>query len=317
MLQYFLYCGVFCFFISQSETKFYNIILDYAEKICKDEDQIGFFSIIMNQIMTTATQQLLDLLSLTPVKAQRFMGQSVRLFGKRVFGGQILAQAIMAAAQSCDRPVNSLHAYFIRPGDSDFPIEYEVTCLRDGQKFSLRQIHAYQHGQLIFTALISMSIEYAEFDYQATVPPYPAQPPQLRHQYATAFHLHIEPQAAQQTTDDVKDEYVEYAKTCQPLALEYDHQIYHQAILAYYSDYSLLNIALRQLDLDESDSNLMSASLDHSLYFHRDFRVDQWLRYQLHCPSAQHGRGLNQGTIWQNNQLVCSAIQESLIRLHK
>lgn len=266
----------------------------------------------MNQIIQTPTQQLIDLLALNPLTEQRFLGKSLALFGKRVFGGQILAQAIMAAAKTCDRPVNSLHAYFIRPGDSAFPIEYQVEILRDGQKFSLRQVHAYQHQQLIFTALISMSIEYADFDYQATVPAYPKQPSHIQQQYARRFHLHIEPHIATQPS-----EYIEYGKTYEPLNLEYDTPCYHQAILAYYSDYSLLNSALSQLDLNEHDTNIMSASLDHSLYFHRDFRVDQWLLYQLHCPTAQAGRGLNQGYIWQNNQLVCSAVQESLIRVHK
>ena len=258
------------------------------------------------------TQQLLNLLTLNQINDTHFLGKSIALFGQRVFGGQIVAQAIMAAAQTCTRPVNSLHAYFIRPGDSNFPIEYQVQILRDGQKFSLRQVHAYQHDQLIFTALISMSIEYADFNYQATIPPYPQQPPHIQQQYAKRFHLHIEPHLALQPT-----EHIEYGKTYDTLNPEYDTQFYHQAILAYYSDYSLLNSALQQLDLNEHDANLMSASLDHSLYFHRDFRVDEWMLYQLHCPTAQYGRGLNQGYIWQNQQLVCSAVQESLIRFHK
>lgn len=266
----------------------------------------------MNQIIQTPTQQLIHLLNIVSLDQTRFMGQSLGLFGKRVFGGQILAQAIMAAGKTCNRPVNSLHAYFIRPGDSNFPIEYQVQILRDGQKFSLRQVQAYQHEQLIFTALISMSIEYADFDYQATIPPYPQQPPHIQQQYAKRFHLHIEPHMALHPT-----EYIEYSKTYEALSPEYDTQLYHQAILAYYSDYSLLNSALQQLDLNEHDANLMSASLDHSLYFHRNFKVDEWMLYQLHCPTAQYGRGLNQGYIWQNQQLVCSAVQESLIRFHE
>ena len=181
----------------------------------------------MNQRILTPTQQLIQILNLSTLHPTRFLGQSVALFGTRVFGGQILAQAIMAAAKTCDRPVNSLHGYFIRPGHSDYPIEYQVTMLRDGQKFSLRQVHAYQEQQLIFSALISMSIEYGDFDSQVTAPAYPMQPKELKHQYAQHFHLQIEPQQS-----DPSLPYYEYAKTAQVLCPEYDSQLYHQAIAA-------------------------------------------------------------------------------------
>ena len=261
----------------------------------------------MNHPLHHPTDELIKLLTLNTVSPTCFIGESVALFGQRVFGGQILAQALMAAAQTCLRPVNSLHAYFIRPGDAHQPIEYEVTILRDGQKFSLRQVHAYQQQQLIFTALISLSIEASAINYQMPVPNLPMCPNgQLTSK--KRFHLQIE-----RLPQDQPAQYFEYAKTHNQLVgLPY---CYHQAIIAYYSDYSLLNVALNALNLDEHQDHLISASLDHSLYFHRECHADQWMLYQLYCPTAHAGRGLNQGYIWQNGQLICSSTQESLIRM--
>lgn len=265
----------------------------------------------MNQSLHLPTEQLIQLLQLGPVQPTTFVGQSLPLFGRRVFGGQILAQAMMAAAKTCNRPVHSLHGYFIRPGDSNFPIEYQVERLRDGQKFSLRQVQAYQHQQLIFSAMISMSIEYADFDTQHSAPAVQMQPTSCKSHSIPNFHLNI------QLLESRDPEYQqEYAKTYSPLTGKYDLPIYHQAIAAYYSDYSLLNSALNRLGLAEHDPALMTASLDHSMYFHREFRVDEWMLYQLHCPTAQFGRGLNQAELWQNNRLVCSTMQESVIRFH-
>lgn len=264
----------------------------------------------MNQPLYHPTDELIKLLTLEQQPNQRFIGQSLALFGQRVFGGQILAQALMAAAQTCSHPVNSLHAYFIRPGDSNHPIEYEVTTLRDGQKFSLRQVSAYQHQQLIFTALISLSIEASPVNYQMQAPDLPASPDAdlTSNQKPKRFHLQLH-----SVPQDQRAMRVEYAKTYTSLAeLPY---CYHQAIVAYYSDYSLLNVALNALNLYEHQEDLVSASLDHSLYFHRECRADEWMLYQLHCPSAHSGRGFNQGAIWQHGQLVCSSAQESLIRL--
>ena len=128
----------------------------------------------------------------------------------------------MAAAKTCNRPVHSLHGYFIRPSHSDFPIEYHVTTLRDGYKFSLRQVYAYQSERLIFSALISMSTESANFDFQCPPPPYLVLPPMLEQPSAIHFHLQIEPQSSHDKTA-----YYEYAKTYEVLTQQYDTQLYH------------------------------------------------------------------------------------------
>lgn len=284
--------------------------------------------------MTTLTQDLVELLTLEKLEHGLFRGQSKNLVGKRVFGGQVLGQALRAASYTTDRPAHSLHAYFLFAGDIHAPIIYQVEKLRDGKSFLSRNVKAIQHGRVIFQAMISFANQEDGLDYQIIAPDYLA-PEQLQNEeqlkqsmlkfvpenLRTAFlrrrHVEITPVNPTNPFDPQADEpwQAHYMRTWEQVEPEHDEIALHQAIVAYCSDYTLMTTALRPHGISYLSPQIQCASLDHVIYFHKPVRADQWFLHDMHATQSASSRGLSFGRIWQNGQLVASTVQEGLIRL--
>ncbi|HEY0266809.1 MAG TPA: acyl-CoA thioesterase II [Rhizomicrobium sp.] len=282
-----------------------------------------------------ALARLLVLLDLETLEENVFRGTSPPERIQRVFGGQVLAQALVAATRTVDpaRFCHSFHAYFLRPGDPKVPILYEVDRSRDGASFSVRRVVAIQHGVQIFVLAASFQKAEQGFDHQARMPVVP--PPEaledeqdllLRRSdlppsflnwvgserpFETRSVLGRGPASpsgdrpARPALDHI------WLKTRGPLP---DDPALHRALLAFVSDVSLLDTAL--LPHGKSIfSDVQVASLDHAMWFHRPFRADEWLLYEQDAPSASGARGFNRGAIYtRDGLLVASVVQEGLIR---
>lgn len=286
--------------------------------------------------MNALTQELVELLSLERLEENIFRGQSRNLVGKRVFGGQVLGQALRAASYTTDRPAHSLHAYFLFGGDINAPIIYEVERLRDGKSFASRQVRAIQHGRTIFTAMISFAGPEEGLNYQISEPELPAPetlkneaelkqqimsfvPENVRASFMRDRHIEIrpiDPSNPYQPQPEAPN-YAHYLRTHDAIAPEVDDVSLHQAIAAFYSDFTLMTTALRPHGLSYLSPSLQCASIDHAMYFHKPFRVDEWMLYDMDATVSVNSRGLNFGRMWQNGELVCSTTQEGLIRLRE
>jgi len=282
--------------------------------------------------MNILTQDLLYLLELREIDSLIFQGNCTQVFGSHLFGGQLLAQSLVAAAKTTDRPAHSLHAYFIQAGRTDIPILYQVSHLQDGSSFSRREVKALQNGQLIFIALISFSYFEQGPEFQISPPVYPfpdSLQPEQHHKlqvieqvpdnyktiFIRPFQLEIKPtQFLDFKAESKSSSYAEYFRTYDKLTLKIDSVILHQAIMAYYSDYNLLSISLLNHGISYFDDKIKATSLDHIIFFHHDFRVDEWSLYDLSTHISSQARSLNYGKVWQNNKLVCSTVQECLLR---
>lgn len=264
-----------------------------------------------------------------------FIGPSQRQPHHRVFGGQVLAQSLMAAGRTLDlgpdappRPVHSLHAYFMRPGDDTEPIRFAVERMRDGRSFSTRRVHAIQKGRPI----LSMSASFQEaadgIEHEDPMPSVPGpegipglgdslagwdnpyaehvrnRPIELRHVQGNL----VLPSAERERTthQDV------WMRTVAPLPAD---PLVHACVLAYASDYSLLEPIMRAHGLGYADPRLRIASLDHAMWFHRPVRMDEWVLYDTESPSASGGRGLGLGRLYQEGRLVATAAQEGMVRI--
>ena len=286
--------------------------------------------------MNGLTQDLVDLLTLEKLEEHIFRGQSRNLVGKRVFGGQVLGQALRAASYTADRPVHSLHAYFLFGGDINAPIIYEVEKLRDGKSFLSRQVRAIQHGRTIFTAMISFAHPEEGLNYQISEPEYPAPeevkseaelkkmfvefvPENVRASFMRDRHIDIRPIDPSNPFQPQPEapSYAHYLRTHDQIAPEVDEISLHQAIAAFYSDFTLMTTALRPHGLSYLSPSLQCASIDHAMYFHKPFRVDEWMLYDMDATVSASSRGLNFGRMWQNGELVCSTTQEGLIRIRE
>ena len=286
--------------------------------------------------MNALTQELVELLSLEKIEENVYRGISRNLVGKRVFGGQVLGQALRAASYTTDRPAHSLHAYFLYGGDVNAPILYQVDRLRDGKSFVSRQVRAIQHGRTIFTAMISFAHPEEGLNYQISEPEYPAPeevkseaelkkmfvefvPENVRASFMRDRHIDIrpiEPSNPFQPQPEAPS-YAHYLRTHDRIAAEVDDTSLHQAIAAFYSDYTLMTTALRPHGLSYLSPSLQCASIDHAMYFHKPFRVDDWMLYDMDATVSASSRGLNFGRMWQNGELVCSTTQEGLIRIRE
>lgn len=279
----------------------------------------------------SALSRLLRLLDLEKVAENVFRGVSPAEPVQRVFGGQVLSQALVAAARTVDarRACHSFHAYFLRPGDPKVPILYEVDRSRDGASFSARRVVAVQHGVPIFTLAASFQRAETGFEHQAQMPVVPGPEsleddqqvllrdadlaPAMREwvgrerpfETRSVLGRGIGDRPARAALDHI------WLKTRGPLP---DDPVLHRALLAYVSDMSLLDTAL--LPHGKSIfSHVQVASLDHAMWFHRPFRADQWLLYVQDSPSASGARGFNRGAIYtRDGVLVASVAQEGLIR---
>lgn len=286
--------------------------------------------------MNALTQELVELLSLEKIEENVYRGISRNLVGKRVFGGQVLGQALRAASYTTDRPAHSLHAYFLYGGDVNAPILYQVDRLRDGKSFVSRQVRAIQHGRTIFTAMISFAYPEEGLNYQISEPEYPAPeqvksevelkktivefvPENVRASFMRDRHIDIRPIDPSNPFQPQPEapSYAHYLRTHDKIAPEIDEISLHQAIAAFYSDFTLMTTALRPHGLSYLSPSLQCASIDHAMYFHKPFRVDEWMLYDMEATVSASSRGLNFGRMWQNGELVCSTTQEGLIRIRE
>ena len=285
--------------------------------------------------MTQAlADELAELLSLERLEDNLFRGQSRDIGTRYVFGGQVLGQALSAAQQTVDpsRVAHSLHGYFLRAGDIESPIIYMVERLRDGHSFSSRRVLAIQHGQPILNGSISFQIEEAGFEHQSSMPEVPGpddlEPPQP----ISAGELAQLPEKTQRwLTRRGPFEFrpVYPRDELRPSKRPPFQQIWfrlsghvpgdallQRAMLAYASDFHLIGTATLPHGISYLSHDVQMASLDHALWFHRSFRVDDWLLYSCDSPSAQGARGLARGMIFsKDGQLVASTAQEGLIRV--
>lgn len=283
------------------------------------------------------TGSLLDLLDLSGADGAQtdedvFVGGSQQEPRRRVFGGQVLAQSLVAAARTVpeDRVMHSMHGYFLRPGDTEIPITFGVQRLRDGRSFSARRTHAYQNGTPILSMIASFQIPDEGVDHQETMPagiPDPETLPStaellkdFEHPIAKAWS-HRRPMDIRHVTEPVyftpAGERVAanavWMKTFGPMP---DGENLHRAALAFASDYTILEPVLRRHGLAWATPGMSIASLDHAMWWHRPVRVDQWLLYVQESPSASGARGLSTGRIFnRSGELVATVAQEGMVRV--
>ncbi|HWF17025.1 MAG TPA: acyl-CoA thioesterase II [Acidimicrobiales bacterium] len=280
--------------------------------------------------MTAALDALVALLDLEPIEVNIFRGVSPDEKRQRVFGGQVAGQALVAAGRTVERgDVHSLHAYFLRPGDTTVPILYEVDRIRDGRSFTTRRVVAIQHGRPIFNLSASFHVHEEGVDHQLPMPdaPDPESLPTYKERlapYAKQLGDWLDrPQPIDQRYVDnggglfrtgVSDPRQQvWIRADGRLA---DDQLLHACVVAYASDMSLLDSTILPHRVSWEDPRLMSASLDHAMWFHRPFRVDEWMLYDQESPSASGARGLARGSIFtRDGRLAVSVVQEGLVRL--
>lgn len=277
--------------------------------------------------------ELIELLQVEQLELNLFRGVSGDIGSRHVFGGQVLGQSLMAALRTVDptRQAHSLHAYFLRPGDKRAPIVYDVDRIRDGTSFTTRRVVAIQHGRPIFNMSASFQVREEGSSHQDPMPQVPQPegllteaehrerymprvPEHLRDAYQRDRPIEIRPITVIDPLEPgvlppVFDTWLK-AQSCLP-----DVPGLHQAMLAYASDFYLLSAALLPHDMSFFDPELHIASLDHAMWFHRDFRMDEWLLYATESPSASGARGLSRGKFYtRDGRLVASTVQEGLVR---
>jgi acyl-CoA thioesterase-2 len=281
--------------------------------------------------------ELVELLSLERLEDNLFRGQSRDIGTKYVFGGQVLGQALSAAQATMDtagepRDAHSLHAYFLRAGDIDAPIVYNVDRTRDGGSFSVRRVTAIQHGQPIFFLAASFQQHEDGAEHQLSMPEVPKpedlEPAQaLSPEQMAKLPSKVQRWLTRQGPFEFRHVYPrdELKPPKRPPFQQVwfrlservgDAPELHRALLAYASDFHLLGTATFPHGISYYQPDVQMASLDHALWFHRPFRADEWLLYSVDSPSAQGGRGLARGQIFdRSGRLVASSAQEGLIRV--
>lgn len=277
-------------------------------------------------------ERLIELLKLEPIGQLRYRGLSQDLGYPKVFGGQVIGQALSAAIQTLDsRLPHSLHSYFLRPGDASRPIEYEVEVVRDGRSFSVRRVIASQFGKPILAMTASFQKAEQGLEHQDSMPNVPG--PEVLEPELKLYRDHsgeIPPRVRDLFTAERPIEYriVEAQNPFRPrhgIAKRHmwirangslpDDPMVHQSILAYTTDYGFLETALMPHGISLMQPGLTIASLDHAIWFHRPFRLDDWLLYVADSPSASSARGFVRGEIFdRDGRLVASTAQEGLIR---
>lgn len=278
--------------------------------------------------------ELVELLRLERLEDNLFRGESRDIGTRYVFGGQVLGQALSAAQQTVDasRAAHSLHGYFLRAGDVEAPIIYQVDRARDGRSFSVRRVEAIQHGQPILNCAISFQVDESGFEHQSSMPEVPM-PEDLEPQASLPgeelARLPAKLQRWLSTDGPFEYRFVWPRDELHPskrppwqhiwfrLVDRIDASpVLHRALLAYASDYHLIGTALLPHGVSYLTPGLHLASLDHALWFHRPFRVDDWLLYACESPTAQGARGLVRGQMFdRTGKLVASTAQEGLLRL--
>jgi len=283
--------------------------------------------------MTTPVDDLLELLDLEPIEVNLFRGRSPQESWQRVFGGQVIGQALVAATRTVEKRIaHSLHAYFIRPGDPKIPILYEVDRARDGRSFTTRRVVAIQHGRPIFNMSVSFQVHEQGLDHQFPMPdvPMPEEleteqqlrekaadrlPAELAKRFARPRPIELRPVNPRDFLDPEAGEPLQYVWVKAIADLPDDIGL-HQCVLAYATDMTLLDTCMVPHAISWASGKLQSASLDHAIWFHRPFRADEWLLYAQDSPSAFGARGFNRGALYtRSGVLVASVAQEGLIRV--
>ena len=281
--------------------------------------------------MAKALDELLGLLDLEQIEVNIFRGRSPDERVQRVFGGQVAGQAMVAAGRTvpADRPVHSLHAYFIRPGDPAVPIVYTVDRVRDGRSFSTRRVSAIQHGKTIFTLSASFhrpepGLEHAD-PMPAAPPPDTIEPNVVRLARLLGpdrMRPHMHPidvrSVGPLSAEAARDRSLRTTSNMVWLRVDAelgDDPLLHVCLMTYASDMTLLDSVLTGHGLSWADGRTSGASLDHAMWFHRPFRADRWLLYAQESPAAYGARGLARGQVFTSSgELVVSVMQEGLVR---
>ncbi|KFB08720.1 acyl-CoA thioesterase II [Nitratireductor basaltis] len=287
--------------------------------------------------MSSAMNGLLDILDLEPLEHNLFRGRSPQVGWQRVFGGQVIGQALVAAQRTVaeGRHVHSLHCYFMRPGDPAVPIIYEVDRIRDGGSFTTRRVVAIQHGHAIFSLSASFQVEEEGLEHQLPMPLDVPGPETLKSQseFIEAFGdkvpENIRRYWKQERPLEIRPLNVEHYTTRDPLPPVQnvwlratgpvpDDRALQAAILAYLSDMTLLDTSTFPHGRSVFDPELQMASLDHAMWFHRPTKLDDWLLYTSDSPSSQGARGFSRGSLYaRDGTLVASTAQEGLVRMRK
>jgi acyl-CoA thioesterase-2 len=280
----------------------------------------------------SAVQDLLAILDLEQLEVNLFRGRSPAVTWQRVFGGQVVGQALVAATRTVEgRSPHSLHAYFLLPGDPKVPIVYDVDRIRDGKSFTTRRVVAIQHGHPIFSMSASFHLDEPGFDHQAKMPdvPKPEELPseaEIRHRALPGMPEPMRRYFERERPIELRpvefDRYLgkkfadgRFHVWIRATGALPDDPAIHQCVLAYASDMTLLDSALIPHGRTIFEKEIMAASLDHALWFHRPFRADDWLLYAQDSPSAQGARGFSRGLIFaRDGTLIASVAQEGLIR---
>ena len=274
------------------------------------------------------TEEIIRLLQLEPTGPDTYRGQSHFMGSPNVFGGQVLGQSLYAAVSTVDgRRPHSMHAMFLLAGNHRLPIDYEVERVRDGGSFSTRRVVAFQEGKRIFVMSASFQAEESGLSHQKDMPddtdPDSLAPsaPRWREQ-SVGSRRGFQPVPVDFRSRLEGDLFSNHTKaptkqvwTRAPVKLP-DDPLLHEALFAYVSDYGLLWTSLQPHDVRMGDPRLQIASLDHTIWFHRPFRMDDWLRFEMESPNASGGRGLCLGHVYdRKGVLVATLAQEGLIRL--
>jgi acyl-CoA thioesterase-2 len=280
--------------------------------------------------------KIIETLDLEEIELNHYLATSPHEGWQRVYGGQVIGQALVAASRtvSTDRSAHSLHGYFLRAGDTDIPILYKVDRIRDGKSFTTRRVVAVQRGQAIFTMSISFQVDEGGLNHQFDMPDVPGPddlqtedeirqvqsknwPKEFQDSFSGSSAIQVKPI---EPIDLLNPKPAEPVQRCWMRCgdkLPDDPRI-HQCVLAYLSDWSLLDTATRPHAVSFMQDNVQVASLDHAMWFHRPFRADEWLLYDQDSPSASGARGFNRGLIYnQSGELVASTTQEGLVRIHQ
>ena len=287
--------------------------------------------------MKQELKDLLDLLDLEQIEVNMFRGVSPAEGWQRVYGGQVIGQALVAAYRTVEdqsRIAHSLHGYFLRPGDTTIPIIYQVDRIRDGHSFNTRRVIAVQKGRAIFSMSVSFQVTEEGMHHQIGMPSGISAPE------ACPSHEELR----QQHIDHIPEEFLEFFNRPSPIEMRYHDPInerdpeptapyqhtwiracdtmpddlrLNQCLLAYASDMTLMDTSVRPHGISFWDDNFQTASLDHAMWFHAPFKTDEWLLYYQDSPYSGGARGFNRGSFYtQQGELIASATQEALIRLH-
>jgi acyl-CoA thioesterase-2 len=282
--------------------------------------------------MAYTVTDLVQMLALEPLELNIFRGRNRDIGTGRIFGGQVLAQSLVAARRTVeeDRPAHSLHGYFMLEGDLSIPVVYFVDRIRDGRSFTTRTVRAIQHGHAIFAMTASFQKPEEGLSHQPPMPDVP--PPEGLPSELDLLRQHgheLNPQLRAVLTQDRPLDFRPVdgleggrePKRCvwvRAIGAMGDDPLHHQAVLAYASDYGLLGAALRPHDIELRDPNVMLASLDHAIWFHRPSRVDQWLLHVIESPTSGGGRAYARGAFYtRDGRLVASSAQEGVLRVRR